>query len=497
MHTYRKLIQLLLAGALLIGVTGPASITFAANLHPFLAQMAAVSPGQTVAVIVQKADTSQAAEQRVAQLGGTVTKDLGLINAFAAEMTARDAAQLASSSGVRWISLDAPMASTACLECVDTTNLANVYAEAIRADKVWNTAPYRQGQGVGVAVVDSGIDPHFDLGTRVVARTVFDGSSTTQYYDGYGHGTHMAGVIGGNGTVSKGKYIGVAPKVNLVSVKVSDAEGHITASGVVQGLQWVLAHKDAYNIRVVSMSLNSEVSESYNTSPLDAAVEILWFNKIVVVVSAGNTGKGALYPPANDPFVITVGAANDQGTVSIADDAVASFSAYGTTSDGFAKPDLMAPGANIVSLLSITGYLASKSYPDHVYDGHFRISGTSTSAPMVAGAAALLLQDEPGLTPDQVKYRLKATANKNWSNYRAKKAGAGYLDVYAAVNGATTESANSGVAASHLLWTGSEPVTWQSANWNAVNWNAVNWNAVNWNAVNWNAVNWNSDDWGP
>jgi len=162
------------------------------------------------------------------------------------------------------------------------------------------------------------------------------------------------------------------------------------------------------------------------------------------------------------------------------------------TSDGFAKPDLVAPGKDIVSLMSVTGHALAKNYPDHVRDRYFRISGTSTSAPMVAGAAALLLQDEPGLTPDQVKYRLMATANKKWSGYRAKKAGGGYLDIYAAVHGATTASANTGVAASQLLWAGNEPIQW-----NSVNWNAVNWNAVNWNAVNWNAVNWNSDYWGP
>jgi serine protease AprX len=128
---------------------------------------------------------------------------------------------------------------------------------------------------------------------------------------------------------------------------------------------------------------------------------------------------------------------------------------------------------------------------------YFKMSGTSVSAPMVSGAVAILLQDEPDLTPDQVKYRLMATANKTWPGYVAATAGAGYLDIYAAVNDTTTQSANTGLTPSQLIWTGSEPVAWGSVNWNSVNWNSVNWNSVNWNSVNWNSVNWNSDYWGP
>jgi hypothetical protein len=109
----------------------------------------------------------------------------------------------------------------------------------------------------------------------------------------------------------------------------------------------------------------------------------------------------------------------------------------------------------------------------------------------------LLLQDEPGLTPDLVKYRLMATANKSWTGYNATKSGAGYLDIYAAVRGTTTNNANTGVMASQLLTTGTAPITWGSVGWNSVGWNSVGWNSVGWNSVGWNSVGWNSDYWGP
>jgi serine protease AprX len=381
--------------------------------------------------------------------------------------------------------------------------LKNAYIKSIGADRLWLGTPKLQGTGIGVAVVDSGINWQPDLYTlsgsnRVVANVRFNTDYNATTFDNYGHGSHVAGIVGGNGRSSNGAYIGVAPMVNLVNVKVSNDDGSATASTVVAGLQWILNNKDAYNIRVVNISLNSAVPESYHTSPLSAAVEVLWFNKIVVVVSAGNSGVGALYPPANDPFVITVGAVDDKGTADVNDDVMPVFSAYGNTSDGFAKPDLVAPGKGIVSLLGNGGGVIPTQHPANRVDNtYFRMSGTSTSAPMVAGAVALLLEDEPNLTPDQVKYRLMATAGKNWANYDSQKAGAGYLDVYAAVKGTSTQSANTGVTASQLLWVGSTVGTWNSVNWNSVNWNSVNWNSVNWNSVNWNSVNWNSDYWGP
>ncbi|HTP02046.1 MAG TPA: S8 family peptidase [Anaerolineales bacterium] len=482
----------------LLGAPGAA----AGRLQPQLARMAARDPQQVVDVIVQKSVSGQLAEQTIEALGGHVTKDLHLINASAAQMTAAAAVRLSQSGAVRWVSLDAVVQPAACAQCIDNSKLANAYITTIRADKAWNASPYIQGQGIGVAVIDSGINPNGDLYTgmgvsRQVADVRFNTDHNQNTSDGYGHGTVVSSILAGDGSDSGGKYIGVAPMVNVVNVKVSNDDGSATASSVVQGLQWVYENKARYNIRVVNLSFNSSVAESYQTSPLDAAVEILWFNGVVVVVSAGNNGSAALYPPANDPFVITVGATDDRGTPALGDDLVASFSASGTTGDGFAKPDLVAPGKNIVGRLVNTNMGMAQSHPANVVStGYFRMSGTSASAPIVSGAVALLLQDEPNLTPDQVKYRLMATANKNWAGYRADAAGAGCVDVYAAVKGTSSQSANTGLHASNLLTTGTDPITWNSVGWNSVGWNTVGWNTVGWNTVGWNTVGWNSDYWG-
>jgi serine protease AprX len=472
----------------------------APRAQPELIALAQQQPDATIGVIVQKNVTGTAVEQFVTQLGGTITLDLHIINAFAAQLPARASITLARMTGVRWVSLDSPtIKPSACASCMDTANLKNVYNSAIGADRLWNESPkYLQGQGVGVAVVDSGIQYTGDLYTemgqlRVAASIHVNKGYNQNIFDQYGHGLHVAGIIGGNGRSLNGAYIGVAPKVNLINVKVSDEVGAANASNVVAGLQWINDNKTRYNIKVVNLSLNSSVAESYHTNPLNAAVEVLWFNKITVVVSAGNIGKNALFPPANDPFVITVGAADDRGTLSTFDDVLASYSGYGKTNDGFQKPDLVAPGTNIVSLGSPSATVLAQQHPDHIVsNGYFRMSGTSMSAPVVSGAIALLLQSEPNLTPDQVKYRLMATARPFADKTRA---GAGYLNIYAAVHTSTTQSANTGVAVSKLLTSGSTPVNWNSVNWNSVNWNSVNWNSVNWNSVNWNSVNWNSVNW--
>ena len=337
------------------------------NVQPILRQMAVSQPETVVGLIVQKAGSGQSPEKLVRLLGGEVTKDLRIINAFAAELRAGEVERLARDPGVRWISFDAPMIRQGSPdEPVETVNLPNAYILAIGADDVW--AEGYQGSKVTVAVVDSGIRSNFqgkklsdlkdsDTNRSRVLHSESFSTDSTNVHDQFGHGTHVAGIIGGNGALSDGTYIGVAPRVNLLNIKVSDAYGTGYESDVVAGLQWIYENEVEYNIRVVNISLNSSVPQSYHTSPLDAAVEILWFNGIVVVVSAGNNAvghNGILYPPANDPFVITVGAIDDKGTFDTEDDVLASFSAHGET-EGFSKPDLVAPGTNIIKPLRWKG----------------------------------------------------------------------------------------------------------------------------------------------
>lgn len=424
-----------------------------------------------------------------------------MIHGAAASITADQLRKLAASREIISILPDGPVESTSIQAGKGpgdkggdpTFPPPNYYIDTLNVRPLWDAG--LKGQGIGVAVIDSGISSSPDITNLVVKEKM--NSQALSNADQYGHGTHVAGIIAGNGTLSGGHYLGIAPGVNLLSLKINNDVGMAYESDTVAAMQWVLNNKATYNIRVVNLSVNSTVVQSYHQSPLNAAAEILWFNGVVVVVSSGNKSlengfNPVLAAPANDPFVITVGASDEKGSGARNNDSIADFTAYDTTIDGFLKPEIVAPGKDIYSLLSSPSSLAGQ-YPDRVVafngtNAYFRMSGTSMAAPMVTSAVALLLQDEPTLTPDQVKYRLMATAG---SVGKAR-----YLDIQAAVQGTTTQSANTGLAASQLLWGGTNPVAWNSVNWNSVNWNSVNWNSVNWNSVNWNSVNWNSTYWG-
>ena len=301
--------------------------------------------------------------------------------------------------------------------------------------------------------------------------------------DPFGHGTHVAGIAAGSGRRSNNKaYAGAAPNADLINVRVIKEDGSTRASNVVAGMQWILQNKARYNIRVVNISLNSAEYESYHTNPLCAAAEVLWFNGIVVVVSAGNRGGGNLFPPANDPFVITVGATDDKGTATRTDDTLASFSAYGVA-DGVSKPDLVAPGRFIKAPMA-DSTLVRDGRAQYVSQDYYSMSGTSMAAPVVAGAVAILLGKEPWLTPDQVKFRLKQTATPFLT---PSVAGAGLLDVYNALYTNTWASANVGSPMSKLL-TGGSTTTWTSVSWSSVSWSSVSWSSVSWSSVSWSST---------
>jgi len=500
-----RLCQLFLIASLLLAVMGSTpQPAFAAKAQPVLVEMALQDPGQMVRVIVQKADKATRVEDMVARLGGQVLHDLGIINAFSAEMSAEAALKLARTVSVRWVSLDGSIEHSS-KPIPDPNAPPNYYLDTLGVPDVWNMG--LKGEGIGVAVIDSGIFTDRDFSTEVgsphmrIVGMVNLNDEMKSVNDEYGHGTHVAGIIGGNGGSSPNtQYAGIAPKVNLINLKVNDdTTGMCYESNVVAALQWVYNNKDQYNIRVVNLSLNTTVEQSYNLSPMDAAVEILWFNGVVVVASAGNNGPAGGYntsnaSPANDPFIITVGASEENGTSDRTDDNIGLYSAFGTTINGFVKPDIIAPGTNIYSVLSNSSTWAV-IYPGRTVLGgeYFRLSGTSMAAPMVTGAVVLLLQDEPNLTPDQVKYRLTHTGETITNDNVAYP----YLNIYAAVTGTTTQSANTGILPSQMLSTGTEPITWNSVGWNSVGWNSVGWNSVGWNSVGWNSVGWNSTYWGP
>lgn len=391
----------------------------------------------------------------------------------------------------------------------------HTYLDTLNVRPLWNMG--LKGTNVYVAIIDSGMAPDWDFqrlpgelggtSSRLHTQISFN-DNTNLAFDTNGHGTHVAGIVGGSGQKSNGLYKGIAPNVGFLSLKVSDDNGMAYESDVVEAMQWVYDNNrnlgtasatTPYRIRVVNLSLNSTVEQSYHTSPLSAAAEILWFNGVVVIASAGNVTAESGYNtinagPANDPFIITVGASDEMGTANRNDDLVTAFSAYGTTMDGVRKPDIFAPGRNIISTLSSKSWWRN-NYNNRFVDGvYFRASGTSMAAPMVTGAVALLLQDEPNLTPDQVKFRLLNTGS-TIQGVAGDPNSYPYLDVYAAVTGTTTASANQGMLPSQLLATGNEAITWGSVGWNSVGWNSVGWNSVGWNSVGWNSVGWNSVGW--
>src|SRR5215472_5994990 len=349
------------------------------------------------------------------------------------------------------------------------------------------------GTGVGVAVIDSGVYNHDDLQTanRSASRIVYSesfvpGDPSTN--DAYGHGTHVAGIIAGNGWDSQSgysqTYTGLAPNANIINLRVLDGNGAGTDSQVIAGIQRAIQLQNTYNIRVINLSLGRNIYESYTLDPLCQAVEAAWQAGIVVVVAAGNqgrdnskgtTGYGTIQVPGNDPNVITVGATKTNGTPTRVDDTIASYSSRGpTVLDHVIKPDLVAPGNRIVSLESPGSYLAA-NYPTldvpslstcisgvcQAGSGgqYLRLSGTSMATPVVAGAAALMIQKDPTLTPDTIKARMMKTAWKGYpttswaydtrgvgylSQYDVFTIGAGYLDVDAVLG--SNDVVNAGAA---------------------------------------------------
>ena len=395
--------------------------------------------------------------------------------------------------------------------------------ETVKAPAVW-AAKGLTGKGVTVAVVDSGVADHPDLAGRIVARVDLTGEGSNG--DPGGHGTHVAGLIAGDGAASHGQWTGVAPQANIASVRVIDATGHSKLSTIFAGLQWVLRNTSTYNIRIANLSFGGTALSGYQNDLLASAVEMLSFSGLTVVVSAGNDGTlgaSSITTPATDPFVITAGADDTNDTAGLRDDGIAKWSSRGPTAfDGLAKPDLVAPGRRIV------GLRAAGSTLDTLYPGlrvtatgastsqYFTMSGTSMAAAIVSGVAALYLERRPSATPREVKAQLTATA-RPLRDARASEQGAGVVDAFAAVtkpqalapytpypaSSAFAEQVFTKLYGQTITWrdlsfhggVGSRGISWADVTWADITWDGITWEDITWEAFDWQSITWEDITW--
>ncbi len=392
---------------------------------------------------------------------------------------------------------------------VSSSSLSTIYPSAANATSDWSASV--TGSGVGVAVIDTGITSLSDFNlsssnstSRILTSQKFN-SNATNTNDGYGHGTHIAGTIAGNswnGNGSPGKYVGIAPQANLINVKVSDDQGNAYLSDVINGIQWAIDNRIQYNIRVINLSLQSTVAESYLTDPLDAAVELAWFNGIFVVAASGNNGPNSeLYSPANDPFVVTVGAVDPMGTATVGDDQIVSWSSYGTTQDGITKPDVAVPGRYITATLASSNSVLAKQYPNQVVNkNYFTLSGTSMAAAVMSGIAALAFQAHPTWTNDQLKWALTQPQNVTVLGGATPYAGqgAGEVNSQALVNYSGVPGfANQGALISTLLTgpSGATAYTNASSIPTSSSWSSSSWTSSSWTSSSWTSSSWTSSSW--
>ncbi len=548
--------------AVVAGMAGPA----AAATQP-------TSSAEPVSVIVREAaGAGNGPERAVASLGGTVEQQLDVIGGFRATLPVDRLGVLRVAPGVLEVTENASLtlASTEVDEQVGLNgSMQRVTHEMTGAASVWD-AGYT-GAGVDVAMIDSGVAPVDGLRTagKVVngpdlsfEAAICDAAGCrpgpAAHLDTYGHGTHLAGIIAGRdnaapGTVdsaSSGNFVGVAPDARIVSIKIADAQGRTDVSQAIAAIDWVIQHRNAngMNIRVLNMSFGTDGVQRYQLDPLAFAAEQAWHAGIVVVVAAGNDGYGSpkLNNPAYDPFVIAVGGSDGRGTATTADDIVGSWS---TSGDGQRNPDVVAPGQSVVSLRVPNSQLDA-AYPGaRTGERFFRGTGTSQASAVVAGAAALLLEQRPELTPDQVKALLTGTAKALPSGDR-KAQGNGLIDLAAASAAATPNAVQTweratgtgsldksrgtaivkhkgkelrgetdftgkkwdapkfakmlkkaaegkgplkgAVSASGLSWSG---LSWSGLSWSGLSWSGLSWSGLSWSGLSWSGLSWSGLSW--
>ena len=402
-----------------------ATATFVALAFVPVARQMPEAMGRLVSVIVREdPGAGSTPEQAVESLGGDVGRHIGIINGFVADVPQGGIARLESTNGVNSVTENFPIQMshvTGGGHEVGTVGAFHGTASLIQADDLWSKGI--TGAGVDVALIDTGVVPVNGLtGPDKVYHgpdlsfEAMDPSVT--YLDTYGHGTHMAGIIAARDDEAPApsrqdhaNYYGIAPDARIVSVKVGNAFGITDVSQVLAAIDWVVQHRNSegLNIRVLNLSFGTDGVQSYMLDPLTYAAEVAWRSGIVVVAAVGNEGFGSskLNNPAYDPHIIAVGAADTKGTNAYSDDTIPDFSSRG---DGTRNPDFVAPGQSIVSLRNPGSFIDDHYPTGYVSDRFFKGSGTSQSAAVVSGAVALMLQERPNLTPNQVKYLLRATS---------------------------------------------------------------------------------------
>jgi serine protease AprX len=515
--------------------------------------------GRLLSVIVRaRPGALAAAARQVERFGGQVGRQLGIINGFTARLPASQVGQLTQSPTVNSVTEDEPVAMQAAAY-TPTTDAGSLYTTTLQtgAQAYWQ-AGYT-GKGIDVAVIDTGTAPVPGLAGAGKVVNGPDLSFESQapnlrYLDTYGHGTHMAGIIAGRGDAAiSGKYVGdtanflgMAPDARIVSVKVADAMGAADVSQIIAAIDWVVQNKTTggLNIRVLNLSFGTNTTHPYSIDPLCHAVEAAWRKGITVIAATGNAGfymapgGAGLTSPARDPYVISVGATDTMKTLATSDDRVASFSSSGVVGVGGTKnPDLVAPGKSIISL-AVPGSFIDQAYGagGAVTGGYMRGSGTSQAAAVMSGAAALVLQQHPTWTNNQVKALLTTTAKPLTAGTLTPAAqGKGTLNLTKALStttAATSQSyANSSGAGSlesargtaHLVdngvelrgekdlfgdavstttlaskrtagtaWTGG---TWNGRMWSGSSFTGSNWTATTWSGRMWSGRMWSSEVW--
>jgi len=481
---------------------------------------------------------------------------ISLIDAVVAPLSAAAAAALTADPLVAEVTADGPVQlESGSYDAASDPNSMFNDAAIVGAHDAWSRG--FTGQGVDVALIDSGVTPVTGLaGPGQVVNgpdlSLESQSVGTRYLDTFGHGTFMAGLIAGHDPGVDGDpsnvaaYQGIAPDARIINVKVADALGRSDVSQVIAGIDWVVqhAHDSGLNIRVLNLSFGTSSLQPYQLDPLAYAAEVAWHNGIVVVVSAGNDGGHRLVDPAIDPFVIAVGALDTNGSTATQDFAVAPFSNQGTRRRGV---DVVAPGVHVEGLRVPGSFIDSTfAATGRLGDRFFRGSGTSEATAITSGVVALLLSENPALTPDQVKHLLLRTAHPLSRSEDDDASGFGVPDAVDAMDGSpgpavgqhfrlaagtgSLEAARGGVhvtvagvalvgevdifgntvdtsalaaaEAGLTSWTGGSwngqvwtGASWAGASWAGASWAGASWAGASWAGASWDGASWDSSAW--